>query len=222
MTPRLESVTKQGCLLAAGVAITALIACAGAVAGPERHPTCLPPHSHTIAKDRDVRIYSLAGKAPGQGGPYACLLRRGTTVALATPSRYFSHVIGQVTLAGAIVAYTDSQHSVDSGCTGIVVVDVANGHTLIDVPQVACSVDAGIISFSDITDLVVSYRGSVAWIVHGGGVRQAATFKVHSAQTSGAPALLDEGPAIAPGSLHLSHQTVSWENAGQRRSAHLP
>ena len=102
------------------------------------------------------------------------------------------------------------------------VVDVASRRTLLTIPQVACSVDAGIISFGDVTDLVVTYRGSVAWIVHEGGIRQATTFEVHSAQTSGTPALLDEGQAIVPGSLRLSHQIVSWENAGQRRSAHLP
>ena len=83
-------------------------------------------------------------------------------------------------------------------------------------------VDACIIGFREVTDLVVTYRGSIAWIVRKGAQCKTTTFEVHSAQVSGTPALLEGGPAIGPGSLRLSHQTVSWENAGQRRSAHLP
>ncbi len=207
-----------------GVAITASIACAGAVAGPGRHPNCLPPHARTIAKDRDVRVYSLAGKTPTRGGTYACLLRRGTTVALAKPGRYHPFAVDHITLAGAIIAYTYSTYGVDTGSTGIATVDVASGHTLLTVPGAGGFVDACFIGFREVTDLVVTYRGSVAWIVRKGAECKTTTFEVYSAQVSGTitPALLEEGPAIAPGSLRLSHQTVSWENAGQRRSAHLP
>ncbi|MFI5009087.1 MAG: hypothetical protein ACHQDY_02300 [Solirubrobacterales bacterium] len=130
--------------------------------------------------------------------------------------------IDHIGLAGAIVAYTRSTHGVDTGSTDIVVVDVASGRTLLTVPGVGGFVDACFISFSQVTDLVVTHHGSVAWIVRKGTRCQTTTFEVHSAQVSGTPALLEEGPAISPGSLRFSHQTVSWENAGQRRSAHLP
>jgi hypothetical protein len=166
-------------------------------------------------------VYSRAEHPLAQEGTYACLLGRGTTVALAKPSRYCCNSIGHVTLAGPIVAYTDSFHGVDSGCTSIAVVNVASRRTLLTRTQVACSVDAGFIAFGEVTDLVVTSRGSVAWIVHKGN-QQVAGFEVHSTLTSGVTALLAEGPAIVPGSLRLSGHVVSWENAGYRKSGHLP
>jgi hypothetical protein len=159
---------------------------------------------------------------PTHEGTYACLLRRGTTVTLAKPSRYHQDSIHHVVLAGAIIAYTYSNHGVDTGSTGITAVDVASGRTLLTVPGAGGFVDGCFIGFREITDLVVTYRGSVAWIVRKGARCQTTTFEVYSAQVSGTPALLEEGPAIGSESLRLSHRTVSWENAGQRRFAHLP
>jgi hypothetical protein len=222
VTPRLEGAIKQGRLLAAGVTITALAACAGAVAGPGNRPNCFPPHTQTIAKDRNVRVYSLAGRLAAYGGTYACLLRRGTIVTLTKPGPRRSALIDRVTLAGAIIAYTYSTHGVDTGSTGIAVVDATSGRHLLTIPGVGGFADACVISFSQVTDLVVTHHGSVAWIVRKGARCQTTTFEVHSAQVSGTPALLEEGSAILPESLRFSHGTVTWENAGQQRSAHLP
>jgi hypothetical protein len=203
------------------MAIAVLIAAAGAIAGQGR-PICLPPHAQTIAKDRDVRVYSLAGKPPTHEGIYACLLRRGTTVALARDMRNYPTSIDHIALAGAIVVYTEDTHGVDTGSTDIVVVDVAGRHTLLTIPGAGGFVDACVIGFREVTDLVVTRRGSVAWIVRKGARCKTTTFEVYSAQVSAtAPALLEEGPAVAPGSLRLSHQTVSWENARQRKSTRL-
>jgi hypothetical protein len=198
-----------------------LIACTGVTAGHGHHSRCAPPHAQAIAKDRYVRVYSLEGKPPRSSGTYACLLRRGTTVALTRPRRFNPDSIGHVVLAGTIVAYTDSTHGVDTGSTDIVVVNVASRRTLLTIPGVGHFVDACVIGFSDVTDLVVTYRGSVAWILSKGSKCTTATFEVHSARTSGAPALLEEGPDIVPGTLRVSGQTVSWENSGQRKSAGL-
>ena len=126
-----------------------------------------------------------------------------------------------VTLAGAIVAYTDSTHGVDTGSTEIVVRNIASGRTLLIVPGAGSFIDACVIRFQEVTDLVVTRRGSIAWLVRKGAGCKTTAFAVYSAQASGAPALLEEGPAIVPGSLRLSHGAVSWENAGQRKSARL-
>jgi hypothetical protein len=203
------------------VASITLLASSVAAAGRGDRSRCAPPGAHAIAQDRDVQVYSLAGSTPGQGGSYACLRRGSGTVALAQPGPLGQGSIEHVALAGPIVAFTDSTHGVDTGSTNIVVVNVASGGTLLSIPGVGSFVDACIISFRDIADLVVTHRGSVAWIVREGTRCQTVTFGVYRAQTSGTPALLEEGPAIAPQSLRVSHQTVSWENGGQRKSAPL-
>ena len=162
-----------------------------------------------------MRVYSIAG------GTYACLLRRGTTVTLVKPAGRRPARIGHVTLAGALVAYTASTHGVDTGITDIVVVNVASGRTRLTVSRAGGFIDGCFIQFHEITDLVVTYRGSVAWLVRTGRGCKTTTFEVHGAQPSGATDLLEEGPDIAPGSLRLSSGIVSWENAGQRKSARL-
>lgn len=199
----------------------ALVMGTGTAAGRGHRSRCAPPHSETVVRDRDVRVYSFAGKAPGHEGTYACLLHGGSTVALAKPRRYRPDSIGHLVLAGTIVAYTDSTHGVDTGSTDIVVVNVAARRTLFTIPGVGGFIDACVISFRDVTDLVVTDRGSVAWIVRKGVNCRTATFEVHSAHASGAQSLLEEGPAIVPGSLRVSVQTASWESGGQRRSASL-
>jgi hypothetical protein len=211
----------KGVLFSTCAVSATLVACTEVAASHGRRARCAPPHAQTIAKDRYIRVYSLGGKAPRQGGTYACLLRRGTIVVLARHRRFRPDSIGHIVLAGTIVAYTDSTHGVDTGSTDIVVVNAASRRTLLTIPGVGGFVDACVISFHDVTDLVVTYRGSVAWIVRKGTHCKTATFEVHSARISGAPALLEEGPAIVPGTLRVSGQTVSWENGGQRKSAGL-
>jgi len=213
---------KRSFMPAVGVAIAALIACAGATAGPGQRSSCPPPHARTIAKDRDMRVYSLTGKTSTRGGTYACLLHHGTIVTLSKPGRRPHASIEHITLAETIVAFTESTHGVDTASTNIVVVDVASRRTLLTVPGAGGFIDACFISFHEVTNLVVTDRGSVAWLVRKGTQCKTNTYEVYSAQASGAPTLLEEGPTIVPGSLRLSNRTVSWENAGQRKSARLP
>lgn len=211
----------SGVLFAACVVSAVLMMGTGAAAGRGQRSRCAPAHSETVARDRDVRVYSLATKTPGHDGTYACLLHSGRTVALAKPRRYRRDSIGHVVLAGTIVAYTDSTHGVDTGSTRIVVVNLAVRRTLLSIPGVGDFADGCVINFREVTDLVVTDHGSVAWIVRKGANCRTATFEVHSDSASSAQSLLEEGPAILPGSLLASGQTVSWENGGQRRSASL-
>lgn len=200
----------------------ALVVCTDAAASRGHHSHCAPPHARTIASDRYVRVYSIARKTPRQRHTYACLLRSGSTVALTRRIRNPSESIDHVALAGRIVAYTDSVFGVDTGSTDIVVVNVASRRTLLAIPGVGGYVDACVISFRKVTDLAVTDRGIVAWIVRAGSQCKTATFEVYGAQRSAGPALLAKGPSIAPGSVRVSNQTVSWENGGRRESANLP
>jgi hypothetical protein len=193
---------------------------------------CLPPHTYTVARDGWVGVYSLArpstrgiwGGAGAYVAPpvYACLLGRGATIALVKPSRVPPiELIGQVTLAGTIVAYTNTVAYVDTGRTRIAVLDISSGHLILSIPRVGGWGDGCILGFRAVTDLVVNEHGSVAWVVREGTQCHTTTFEVYSAHASGAPRLLDKNSAIGPRSLHLSSNTVSWETAGHRRSASL-
>jgi hypothetical protein len=117
MTP-ISRGTIKGVLFSICAISATLVACAE-VAASHGHPLsrCAPPHAQTIAKNRYIRVYSLGGKAPRQGGTYACLLRRGSTVALARHRPFRPDSIDHIVLAGTIVAYTDSTHGVDTGST---------------------------------------------------------------------------------------------------------
>jgi hypothetical protein len=142
-------------------------------------------------------------------------------VALAKSRLHRPFSIAHTVLDGVILAYTYSSHGVDTASTGIAVIDVAKRRTLLTIPGAGDFIDACFISFSEVTDLVVTNRGAVAWIVRRGTNCHTTAFEVHSAQASVAPVLLEEGPAIVPGSLRLLRQTVSWVNAGRRKSVRL-
>jgi hypothetical protein len=152
------------------------------------------------------------------------LRRTGRTVTIARPARRAlrGSAVEHITLAGVMVAYTSSTHGVDTGSTSIEVLDVADGHVVLKVPQAAGFVDPCVIQFHRITDLLVTVRGSIAWILEKGSHCKTTTLQLYSAQVSGTPVLLDEGPTIASESLRLHDGVVSWEGSGRVVSARLP
>jgi hypothetical protein len=152
---------------------------------------------------------------------YACLLANGATIALGMAHRYCCGSIGRIALAGTTVAYTEAVIAVDSGCTSIVVLDVARRRTLVSLPQVACSIDAGFIKLGQVTDLAVSPHGAVAWILATGSGGRVTSLEVHRAEPAGGSVLLDQGPGIAPASLRVSGGTLYWQDDGHRRTAPL-
>jgi hypothetical protein len=141
-------------------------------------------------------------------------------MALGTPGPFLRSSLSRVALAGTIVAYAEGHYGIDAGCTDIAVVDVAAKHTLRRLGHVACTIDAGFIRLGQVTDLVVTSRGSVAWIASKGKYR-AQSFEVRRARSSGRSVLLDEGPEIEPESLRRSGAVVSWAKGGHRLSAPL-
>jgi hypothetical protein len=123
--------------------------------------------------------------------------------------------------AGTILAYADYQHGIESGCTGIRVIDLATRRTVLELPEVGCTVDGGFVKTGGVTSLVVNEHGSVAWIVSRGRY-EAESFELHTATGSGLTALLDEGSRIAPGWLHLSSGgEITWLDAGRALYAAL-
>lgn len=207
-----------GCVLASAIAL-ALVATAGSGATGES-TRCAPRAAHTIARDRSVRVYSLAGSSPFARRTYACLVRDGATVRLPGGQPTARDSLGNFALAETVLGYSDYSFGVDSGCTSITVLDVAHRRTLRSLAQVGCTVDAGFIRLGTVSDLVVTPRGSVAWIVSQGR-RGAESFAVHTAQASRPVSLLDQGPAIVPGSLRIAGSQVSWQDGTRRLTATL-
>lgn len=210
------------CILLAAIT---LLPSAGATSA--HRASCLPRRAHTVAQDRMVRVYALTTKNPANGMiesemTYACLLRTGKKVKLTEhESGRFPGSVDNITLGGPMVAFTYSTHGIDTGKVDIVVVNVASRHQLLKLPEVGGHVDSCIISFTDIEDLVVSDRGSVAWIAATGRGCHVKTFQVYTALVGGTPTLVEEGPEIAPESLSLYKHKLTWKEAGQPRSSYL-
>jgi len=217
--------SNRVCALAIAL-LPSLLLCAAAGARPTRHRPCPPPGAHVLAGDRLVRVYSTGGPASAGSRTEACLRERGTRMTLIAPSggrpRLLGRSLGEIALAGPIVAYLESQFGVDSGCDSIVVVDVADRRVLRSLPSVACWVDAGFVRGEGVTDLLVGPHGSVAWILQRGTRSAPKTLLVYAAGVTGPVRLLDEGPDIGPTSLSLSRGTLSWRHAGVLRTAALP
>ncbi len=171
-----------------------------------------------------VRVYSIEVTEPFQREVfYACQRKSRKKLKLTEHNGgRFPGSVDNIKLAGPMAAFTYSTHGIDTGNTDIVVVDVVSRHQLLKLPGVGGDVDAGIISISDIEDLLVTNNGSAAWITGRGRARRVDTFQVYDALVGGTPTLLEEGPEIAPNSLSLSRHQLTWENAGQPHSAHLP
>lgn len=210
-------------VLVATLALGIVATVASAGAAPVHRPTCDSRGARVLAQNREVRVYSRKAKRASEG-IYACLRRTGRTITIARPGRRAlrGFDVEHITLAGAMVAYTSSTHGVDTGSTSIEVLDVADRHVVLRVPQAAGFVDACVIQFRRITDLLVTARGSIAWILEKGSRCKTTTLQLYSAQVSGTPVLLDEGPTIASESLRLHDLTVSWEDSGRVVSARLP
>jgi hypothetical protein len=227
--PVIQGALRRGAIVLIGnLAMASLIMASGAGARSPHHERCLPRRAHVVAEDRDVRIYSI--KARYMVGAhrypyevtYACLLRSGTTMKLTEPNHHWPASDTFVTLNGTMVAYAYSDVGVDTGSTEIVAANVAAHRILLTVPNATGFIDACVIAFRELKDLVVTDHGSVAWILRMGHGCQTQTFQVYDRSSSSETTLLDEGMGIEPESLRVSNRSVSWEDGGRRRYALLP
>lgn len=211
----------------------ALIALAGtplaaspAIARRARHSRCVPHASQTIAQDKSARVYHLPefieGVRTKRPGEYACVFRAERTTVL-TPPRTGSeplHQLGDFTLAGTILAYSDYQHGIDAGCTSIDVLDLTTGRIEVVAPQVGCTVDAGFVRVGGVTSLGINESGCIAWIL-AVGRRSAESFEVHVKVPYIQPdRLLDASADISPNSLRLAPGSeITWLDAGHAKYA---
>jgi hypothetical protein len=215
MTPGAPAAATLALLTAAG---TAVATAAGSV---RRKPApCPPPHARVLAHDRDVRVWSSGGLG---GTIVACDARRRTALTLTSPARHlpFRSSASGFRLAGDVVGYVRTTFGVDSGSSRLVIADVAARRWLREVPA-GGYVDAGLISREAVEALIVTTRGSAAWITSRSERGVAGPSAVHLAARAGPVLLLDEGPGIEPASLRLEGATLSFDDGGVRHTHAMP
>lgn len=190
----------------------------GSSAGAGPSGACPPAGARVIARDSVARVFQLGGAAgPRLGGVpvYACQLRSGRRFALGGGAQTR---VTRVSLAGAVVAYATTLMGVDTSQSTVTVLNLAGGsrHTV-----ASASPTRRPESFTSVSALVATPRGSAAWVASSSAIGQPQpTYEVRRLQ-GGADTLLDSGPAISPGSLRRSGATVTWTDAGRRRAAPL-
>jgi hypothetical protein len=116
-------------------------------------------------KTRAARVYQVPEYVKGVQTKrhviYACVFRSGRTTTLTQPPRVgLRQGLSNFALAGTILAYSDYEHGIDSGCTSIQALDLGTGQGVVSASEVGCTVDAGFIRLGEVTSLVVNESGA--------------------------------------------------------------
>ena len=174
-----------------------------------------------VASTRQVEVYRREVNSTGPGGRhtdwFACRISTKRSLAFADPFIAYINVpsatvkIAGLFAAAAVIGATGSHNGVN-----VVVIDLRPSRPQMVFQRAATSIGRQ----ANVTDLVLSSRGAVAWIVRTdpySGLR----FEVRAAGSNHVERLLDRGPKIDRHSLRLSGSTLTWLDAGHRRSASL-
>jgi hypothetical protein len=182
--------------------------------GAKRKKSCRAAHSHTIASNRYVRLFSKANHESGRN-VYACLRGSGKRE-LITRSFDDGYVASgeysNVGLAGRFVAWFESQ--TDISCKAACPPNYQATTEYIGL----CNLRSGRCRQVDgeVTGhaLVLTRRGALAWAQDG-----TEEVEIHASDRAG-ERILDSGN-IRPASLKVRGLVVSWTKDGQARSATL-
>jgi hypothetical protein len=191
---------------------------------------CRPVESTTLARDRHARIYSLptrgtvAEEKPESVRVLGCLFGTGHALLLGTTvswTRRESQIATEAfDVATPMAAYSIVFQGVDSRSVYVVVRNLRDGEK---VSEFSGAPSVGVEQVSSVTDIEVTSSGSVAWIGQGHSRGSGANGAEVAVGAPGQPAeVLDKGNGIAPKSLELKGNTLSWINAGTRHAAPMP
>jgi hypothetical protein len=194
-------------LVFAGLVAVAAPAPAGAKA------RCAAKRSHTVAKNRLVRVYSVSRN--GNRRLRGCLRATGRRVLVVREyddGYVESGTYRDVRLAGRFVAVVFD--ATDVSCKAACPPDYEATQTSVVISDVRSRRDRTPRTHEAVGSLRLSTAGVAAWLapIAGG-------FEVHAYDGSGEP-VLDSG-AIDPASLRLAGLHLTWANAGVARSAEL-
>jgi hypothetical protein len=154
------------------------------------------------------------------------MVRSGSRMTLFDPeqpeSRFAIVAVNVVALSGTVVAYSVGHIRADSSGSEIFLAQVASRRILRELPGDS-AINAGFNGATIRTDFALDRSGSAAWIDEEIGPisDRMETLVVHAAPLGAKEVVLDEGPAIAPRSLELTADALSWQDAGVRRRVRL-
>ncbi len=201
-------------------ALAGLVLAAGALAGGVAHSAfaasavCGPGMGHTLAENRQARVYSSHGRVLG------CIAGGRRTVVLGSAGFCIGQDrIAPVVLSGELAAYGSERCGIDTGSTDVRVRRLSDGRRL----AAATASDApGAESYTTVTSLVLKPSGSVAWIATASSLGTHRSLTQVRRLAAGKDVLLDSGARIDPRSLRLRRSNLTWRDGSSTRSARLP
>jgi hypothetical protein len=197
--------------IAAAIVLAPLALAIGARAAPA---SCVPTAAKTLLKSGSARLYSQGTQL------YGCLGSRRTRLgALRGTVPFPATRIALYTLSSRFAGIDSADMGVDTFSSTVALFDLRSGARI--ATAAATTPERRAESFLTVASMVVDVKGTLAWI----GQRSAIgvttpTFEVHALNASG-NRLLASGAQIAPKSLRLHGETLTWQAGGQTRSATL-
>jgi hypothetical protein len=177
-------------LIVAGVLIALAVGARGAPAAAATRRDCGPRSAHTIARDRQVRVYRTT-----LGGYYACSLRNGKHTNVGS---------AHLELRGRYVSYVERSCDAVSGCSfELLVVDVPAARYLASSDSAA----------SRVLKTVATSHGEAAALAETQDKRERFLLKLDWMGTSE----VDRGPDLR--ALTLRARTLHWLNGDEAREA---
>ena len=174
---------------------------------------CAAKRSHTVAKNRLVRVYSVSRN--GNRRLTGCLRKTGRKLVVVREyddGYVESGAFRDVRLAGRFVAVVFD--ATDVSCKAACPPDYEATKTSVVISDIRTRRDRTTRTHAQTGSLRLSTAGVAAWLAPTPG-----GFEVHAFDGDGEP-VLDSG-AIDPASLALAGLQLTWANAGAARSAAL-
>lgn len=198
--------------LLAGVALAA----GGPAQANGSDSRCALKGSRTVAKTASARVFKR------NGNTYACLYSANRRVRLGTyghgPSDGGSGQRG-FQLAGRYVAFEDFQRDFDFNVFQVMVVNLRSGRRVIRVDTGETPGGALVAGIGPTTRIRLRATGQVAWIAQ--DISTSATHYEVRKQEGRRTTLLAQGADIAPQSLGLVGNGLSWSQGGEPKRATL-
>ena len=173
---------------------------------------CVPAGAKTVAAAGDARLYVKGGTL------YGCLGAAQTLLGGAPSARRLGATrVALYALTTRYAGIDTLTMGVDNLASKVSIVDLRSGATLASEPATTPELRAE--SFVAVTAIDLDAAGTLAWI----GSRSAVgaftpIYEVHTLTAAGSARLLASGPKIAPHSLALRGEMLSWRQAGRTRT----
>jgi hypothetical protein len=189
------------------------VAAPGTASGAGKRARCAVKHSHTVAKDRLVRVYFV--RRHGDRRLSGCLRATGRKLLLAAEyddGYVESGTYRDVRLAGRFVALVSD--AIDVSCKAACPPDYEATQTTVAIRDIRSRHSQFIRTHAQAGSLRLSATGVAAWLAPIAGGFDLQVFDGASYRA------LDSG-AIDPASVALAGLHLTWANAGAPRSAEL-